>query len=164
MGGLDGVRVLDFSSDIAGPYATKLLADGGADVVKVEKPEGDPMREHGGGLAAGREHGAGLAAGREHGGGLAAGRNHSSALFCYLNASKRSVIGEPQDEHIQRLLSAAHIVVEDFPPAESKKIDFAGKFPHLVVLSITPYGRDGPLADTPWTEFTVQAEWRLYFF
>ena len=158
MGGLDGVRVLDFSSDIAGPYATKLLADGGADVVKVEKPEGDPMREHGGGLAAGREHGAGLAAGREHGGGLAAGRNHSSALFCYLNASKRSVIGEPQDEHIQRLLSAAHIVVEDFPPAESKKIDFAGKFPHLVVLSITPYGRDGPLADTPWTEFTVQAE------
>ena len=42
MGGLDGVRVLDFSSDIAGPYATKLLADGGADVVKVEKPRRRP--------------------------------------------------------------------------------------------------------------------------
>ena len=143
MSGLDGVRVLDFSSDIAGPYATKLLADGGADVVKVERPDGDPMR---------RWSATGSLPEAE------AGRHYSSALFCYLNASKRSVIGEPQDEHIQRLLSAAHIVVEDFPPAESKKIDFAGKFPHLVVLSITPYGRDGPLADTPWTEFTVQAE------
>ena len=173
MGGLDGVRVLDFSSDIAGPYATKLLADGGADVVKVEKPDGDPMRRwsatdssqeaaagespHGAGLAAGRNYGAGLAAGRNYSGGLAAGQLHS-ALFCYLNTSKRSVVGTPEDAHVRDLLACADIVVEDFPPAESKKIDFAGKFPHLVVLSITPYGRDGPLADTPWTEFTVQAE------
>ena len=145
MGGLDGVRVLDFSSDIAGPYATKLLADAGADVVKVEKPSGDPMRR----WSATEELGLRGEDGLEEA---------AKPLFCYLNASKRSVVGEPQDEHIQRLLSAAHIVVEDFPPAESKKIDFAGKFPHLVVCSITPYGRDGPLADTPWTEFTVQAE------
>jgi len=168
MGGLDGVRVLDFSSDIAGPYATKLLADGGADVVKVEKPEGDPMRRWSATEELGLRGEDGL---REDGlGGDAAKAPPEEAseaeedgetakpLFCYLNATKRSVVGEPQDEHIQRLLSAAHIVVEDFPPAESKKIDFAGKFPHLVVLSITPYGRDGPLADTPWTEFTVQAE------
>lgn len=145
MGGLDGVRVLDFSSDIAGPYATKLLADGGADVVKVEKPSGDPMRRWSASEELGLRGEDGL-------------RETAKPLFCYLNASKRSVVGEPQDEHIQRLLSAAHIVVEDFSPAESKKIDFAGKFPHLVVCSITPYGRDGPLADTPWTEFTVQAE------
>lgn len=143
MSGLDGVRVLDFSSDIAGPYATKLLADGGADVVKVERPDGDPMRlwSATGSLPEAE-----------------AGRHYSSALFCYLNASKRSVVGAPEDAHIRDLLACADIVVEDFPPAESKKIDFAGKFPHLVVCSITPYGRDGPLADTPWTEFTVQAE------
>lgn len=186
MSGLDGVRVLDFSSDIAGPYATKLLADGGADVVKVERPDGDPMRRWSASEELGLRgddgsRGAGLreaaataqpeeASQTEKDGGDESGedaKEHSEAggdsetakpLFCYLNASKRSVIGEPQDEHIQRLLSAAHIVVEDFPPAESKKIDFAGKFPHLVVCSITPYGRDGPLADTPWTEFTVQAE------
>lgn len=178
-GGLAGVRVLDFSSDIAGPYATKLLADGGADVVKVEKPDGDPMRiwsaseELGlrggsGNRQVGSESGLGgedrlsgeSAATATPGEAGEAGEDieTAKALFCYLNASKRSVIGEPQDEHIQRLLSAAHIVVEDFPPAESKSIDFAGKFPHLVVCSITPYGRDGPLADAPWTEFTVQAE------
>ena len=151
-GGLAGVRVLDFSSDIAGPYATKLLADGGADVVKVERPDGDPMRR----WSASEELGLRGLSGEAS----QAGEDieTAEALFCYLNASKRSVIGEPQDEHIRSLLSAANIVVEDFPPAESKKIDFAGKFPHLVVCSITPYGRDGPLADAPWTEFTVQAE------
>ena len=150
--GLAGVRVLDFSSDIAGPYATKLLADGGADVVKVERPDGDPMRR----WSASEELGLRGLSGEAS----QAGEDieTAEALFCYLNASKRSVIGEPQDEHIRSLLSAANIVVEDFPPAESKKIDFAGKFPHLVVCSITPYGRDGPLADAPWTEFTVQAE------
>lgn len=144
--GLAGVRVLDFSSDIAGPYATKLLADGGADVVKVERPDGDPMRR----WSASEELGLRGLSGED--------TETAKALFCYLNASKRSVIGEPQDEHIRSLLSVAHIVVEDFPPAESREIDFAGKFPHLVVCSITPYGRDGPLADAPWTEFTVQAE------
>ena len=168
MGGLDGVRVLDFSSEIAGPYATKLLADAGADVVKVEKPSGDPMRRWSASEELGLRGEDGSGAGGSGGDAATAppgeaeedGEHSETAkpLFCYLNASKRSVFGEPQDEHIQRLLSAAHIVVEDFPPAESKKIDFAGKFPHLVVLSITPYGRDGPLADTPWTEFTVQAE------
>lgn len=174
MGGLDGVRVLDFSSDIAGQYATKLLADGGADVVKAEKPSGDPMRRWSATEELGLrellgEDGSGEARSgavaetappeesREAGEDSEAGET-AKPLFCYLNSSKRSVIGEPQDEHIQRLLTAAHIVVEDFPPAESRKIDFAGKFPHLVVCSITPYGRDGPLADTPWTEFTVQAE------
>ena len=44
MGLLDGLRVVDFSEDIAGPYCTKLLADAGADVVKVERPAGDPLR------------------------------------------------------------------------------------------------------------------------
>lgn len=154
--GLAGVKVLDFSSGIAGPYATKLLADGGADVVKVEMPDGDPMRR----WSASEELGLRGVSGED---GLSVGDSGEDietdkALFCYLNASKRSVVGEPQDEHILRLLSAAHIVVEDFPPAASKEIDFAEKFPHLVVCSITPYGRDGPLADTPWTEFTVQAE------
>ena len=61
---LDGLRVVDLSTEIAGPYCTKLLADAGADVVKVEPPDGDPMRGW-----------------------------MSGALFEFLNTSKRSVIG-----------------------------------------------------------------------
>lgn len=62
---IDGARVLDLSTNVAGPYCTKLLADAGADVVKVEPPEGDPLRRHG-----------------------------SGALFEFLNTSKRSVTGD----------------------------------------------------------------------
>ena len=62
---LDGVRVVDSTTEIAGPYCSKLLADAGADVVKVERPEGDPFRHWG-----------------------------SGALFEYLNTSKRSVQGD----------------------------------------------------------------------
>src|SRR3984957_5641980 len=65
---LEGVRVVDLTTDIAGPYCTKVLADAGADVVKVEPPAGDPLRAW-----------------------------RSGALFEFLNTSKRSVHGEGHD-------------------------------------------------------------------
>ena len=74
MHGLRDIRVIDFSTQIAGPYATKLLADAGADVIKVETREGDPMRRW---SATGGEIG-----------------DTDGALFKFLNTSKRSVIGE----------------------------------------------------------------------
>ena len=70
--GLRDVRVIDFSSEIAGPYLTKLFADAGADVIKVEAPEGDPLRSW-------------SASGADLEGG-------DGAFFQFLNTSKRSVV------------------------------------------------------------------------
>ena len=117
---LDGVRVVDCTTHIAGPYCSKLLADAGADVVKVEPPDGDPLRHWG-----------------------------SGALFDYLNTSKRSVHGPPGD-----LLAAADVFISNEP------VDTAVLWrdnPSLVVVTITPFGCEGPWAGRPSTEFTLQA-------
>ena len=76
MQGLADVRVIDFSTGYCGAYCTKLLADGGADVIKVESPEGDPLRRW-------------SATGADLGGA-------DSAIFRYLHTSKRSIVGQPR--------------------------------------------------------------------
>jgi crotonobetainyl-CoA:carnitine CoA-transferase CaiB-like acyl-CoA transferase len=136
--GLSHLRVVDLSSGIAGPYCTKLLADAGADVVKVEPAEGDPTRRC-------------TATGADLGG-------EDSALFRFLNTSKRSVVGRWGDAHVDELAAGADILVED--GVAGFDVDAARRaHPHLVVVSITPYGRRGPYGvDRPATEFTVQAE------
>src|SRR5438105_5985522 len=119
---LHGVRVVDRTTQIAGPYCTKLLADAGADVVKVEQPDGDPLR-----------------------------RSRSGGLFEFLNESKRSV---GDDGNLVDLVGRADILVVD------ERIDVAAlraTDPALVVVTITPFGYDGPWADRPATEFTLQA-------
>jgi len=115
---LSGVRVLDRSTGIAGPYCTKVLADAGADVAKVESTP-DPLRTWG-----------------------------SGALFEYLNASKRSIAEDTG------LDAAADILVTETP------VDLAALHaanPALVVVSVTPFGVDGPWVGRPATEFTLQA-------
>jgi crotonobetainyl-CoA:carnitine CoA-transferase CaiB-like acyl-CoA transferase len=136
--GLNKIRVIDFSSEIAGPYVTKLFADAGADVIKVEASEGDSMRRW---SASGAKLG-----------------DADGAFFQFLNTSKRSVIGRPEDPEILSLCAGADLVVEDFPPGSLDELDLCERFPGLVMLSITPYGRTGPYRDRPSTEFTVQAE------
>lgn len=138
---LSGYTVIDLSYGIAGAYCTKLLADGGADVIKVEAPEGDWLRSW-------------SASGSDLTG--------DGALFSFLAGSKHSVVADPDPdaEFVGRLLAGADAVVwsagsalaECFSPAAIRE-----RYPHLVVASITPFGLDGPWRDRPATEFTLQA-------
>lgn len=133
--------VLDLSGGIAGPYCTKLLADAGADVVKVETAAGDPLRSW-------------TASGADRGG-------RDGALFRYLNAGKRSVLADAAtvagDPELGRLLPGAALVVHDgvLQPADVSALRAA--HPALVVVSVTPFGLESPWADRPVTEFTLQA-------
>ncbi len=144
---LDGFTVVDLSTGIAGAYCTKLLADGGAQVIKVESPQGDPLRRW-------SASGATIAPGED------------GALFSFLACSKHSVVAEPgaaaDIELVNGLLASADAVVwsrgstvaesAPFSPAEILRAH-----PHLIATSITPFGLDGPWRDRPATEFTLQA-------
>jgi crotonobetainyl-CoA:carnitine CoA-transferase CaiB-like acyl-CoA transferase len=141
--GLAGIRILDFSTQIAGPYCSKLLVDGGAEVIKVESPEGDSLRSW---SASGADLG-----------------EKDSALFTFLNAGKRSVVGSAADPHVETLLAQADLVIEahGLESDSGERLDvpaLRAAYPSLVVLSITPYGLSGPWADRLATEFTLQAE------
>ncbi len=129
---LESVRVLDCSTGISGAYCTKLLADAGADVVKVEPAGGDPMRRF---TASHQQLG-----------------DADGALFRFLHTSKRSVVDQGQ---IGDMLAGCDVVVES---GELDVDDVRARHPGLVVLSITPYGRSGPFAGRASTEFTLQAE------
>jgi crotonobetainyl-CoA:carnitine CoA-transferase CaiB-like acyl-CoA transferase len=139
---LTGYVVVDLSSGIAGAYCTKLLADGGAEVVKVEPPEGDLLRQWSASGAA---------------------IDGDGALFSFLAGSKRSVAVDAADvEFVDELLARADAAVWSrgsklvadpaFSPAAIHR-----RHPHLTVTSITPFGLDGPWCDKPATEFTLQA-------
>lgn len=139
---LDGYTVVDLSSGIAGAYATKILADGGADVIKVEAPEGDPLR-------------------RWSASGAQIGPDEDGALFAFLAGGKRSVVAQPGDAQlIERLLAAADAVIWSPESAVAQSIapeDLFRRYPHLIVTTITPFGLDGPWSDRAATEFTLQA-------
>jgi crotonobetainyl-CoA:carnitine CoA-transferase CaiB-like acyl-CoA transferase len=144
---LSGYIVIDLSSGIAGAYCSKLLADGGADVIKVEAPEGDPLR----GWSA---SGATIEPGSD------------GALFSFLACSKQSVVIDPDagadTALVESLLASADAVVwsrgsrvAELDSLSPQRIH--DRHPHLVVTSITPFGLDGPWHDRPATEFTLQA-------
>jgi crotonobetainyl-CoA:carnitine CoA-transferase CaiB-like acyl-CoA transferase len=144
---LSDIRVLDFSTGIAGAYASKLFADFGSDVVKVEPPDGDPLRRRQ--LAREQE------AGEQEAGELEQG---DAALFRFLSRGKRSVVGSPADPGIASLAARADLVVESFAARQFDPPSWLARHPGVVVLSISPYGRTGPWVERPATEFVVQAE------
>ena len=144
-GALTGVRVVELATMVAGPYCGKLLADLGADVIKVEPPEGDPSRECGPFPTSGPHP--------EH-----------SAMFLYLNTSKRGITLNPDVveglEALKRLVKWADILIDSFPPERLEGFGLDREAltrlnPALIYTSITPYGRTGPRAGVKGDELTL---------
>jgi crotonobetainyl-CoA:carnitine CoA-transferase CaiB-like acyl-CoA transferase len=138
---LDGVQVVDLSSGLAGAYCAKLLADGGAAVVKVEDADGDPLRRV-------VECGAPLLAGDD------------GALFRFLVATSDSVVGDVA--FARELIGRADVVVwsagsalADDPTCAPRALHDA--HPGLVVVAVSPFGLDSPWDGRPSTDFTRQA-------
>ena len=122
---LEGIRVVELAEGIAGPYAGKLLADFGADVVKVEPPGGDLSRRLGPFPTTGPDE-------------------EQSALFLHLNTSKRSVVAEADSDLVRRLVSGADLVLQSSPhPAPAQMRAWS---PAVSVVTVTSFGLTGPYA------------------
>ncbi|MCC6847033.1 MAG: CoA transferase [Deltaproteobacteria bacterium] len=143
---LDGTRVIEMGLWVAGPATAGILADWGADVVKIEPPAGDPMRAF-----------FRLATGSK------VDRNPPFDLD---NRGKRSVVLDVRDaggrDAAYRLLAAADVFVTNFRPDALARLGFdaetlAARFPRLVYAGITGYGRTGPECDRP--GYDVGAFW-----
>ncbi len=149
-GPLAGIRVVDCSTVLAGPYATMLLADLGADVIKVEPPEGDATRGWGPPWL-----------------GSEADGTQTAVYALAVNRNKRSIrvdLRRPEGaEILRRLLADADVLVENIRPGGLERLGFgddelAAVNPGLIHLSITGYGPDAPDPTRPGYDFVIQAE------
>ncbi len=144
---LAGLRVLDLSVDVAGSYCAKLFGDYGADVIKIEPFDGDPVRRVGP-FAGDQPH------------------PEKSGLFTFLNVNKRSVvldIGQPRGATLaKRLIASVDVVVESYEPGylDSLGLGFdalESVKPGLVMTSVTPYGQTGPWRGRAGNDLTANA-------
>lgn len=145
---LSGIRVLDFSRVLAGPFATMLLADMGADILKIESLQGDDTRQWGPPW-------------------FDAGEDRQSAYFLSVNRNKRSLalnLKTGEGQAIARQLAAgSHLLIENFKPGgmDSFGLGYAGLSaarPALVYASLTGYGQTGPYAERPGYDFVIQGQ------
>ncbi len=139
---LRGLRILDCTRDIAGPVATMLAAEMGADVIKIEPPGGDEMR-----------HWPPFVDGE-------------SVYFVTCNRGKRSIVVDLKTSEgaalFRRLLAGAHLIVENYRPGTLEKLglgwgDLHDSHPRLVWVSVSGYGRSGPKAAAPAYDTMMQA-------
>ena len=139
---LQGIRVLDLSRVLAGPYCTMVLGDLGADVIKVESPDGDETRGWGPPFAGGE-----------------------SAYYLCVNRNKRSIVVDFKTEQgrgiLHELIRRSDILVENFRPGTLARfsLDYGSASainPNLVYCSITGFGQTGPLRDKPGYDFMIQ--------
>jgi crotonobetainyl-CoA:carnitine CoA-transferase CaiB-like acyl-CoA transferase len=142
-GPLSGYRIVDLTSNVSGPLGTMILADQGADVIKVENPDGgDPTR-----AASNR-------------------RNGLSASFLNTNRNKRSVALDLRDpaakEALRRLVATADVFVQNFRPGVVERMGFGEDVlrairPDIVYVSIAGFGETGPFASKPVYDPIIQA-------
>jgi crotonobetainyl-CoA:carnitine CoA-transferase CaiB-like acyl-CoA transferase len=142
-GPLAGYRIIDLTMNMSGPLATMVLADQGADVVKVEPPGGEVIRRVG------------------------TGRGGTSTYFSNLNRSKRSIVIDLQQQDgrqlLLRLVAGADVFVQNFRLGVAERLglgtaDLCDHHPSLVYVSITGFGPDGgPLSSAPAYDHGVQA-------
>ena len=139
---LQGVRVVDLTRILSGPFCTLLLADMGAEVIKVEPPGGDPLRGQGAIVE-----------------GL-------SWYFAAFNRNKRSVVlnlrSAAGKEALRRLIATADVVVDNFRPGVMADLgldwpQLAALRPGIIHTSVTGFGERGPYADRPAFDFIAQA-------
>jgi hypothetical protein len=140
---LDGVKVLDLTRHMAGPYGTMLLADYGADVIKIESlPGGEPSRTTGTAFV-----------------------NGESSLFLIWNRGKRSVALDLRSEEgrqvVRRLAKDCDVLVENYKPGVTEQMglgfdELSAENPGLIYVSVSAFG-EGPLAPFPGTDPVVQA-------
>ncbi|HTJ99878.1 MAG TPA: CoA transferase [Bordetella sp.] len=139
---LSGIQVLDLSAYIAGPYGCALLADMGADVIKVEPPEGDNLRKYPSTLAS------------------------ESRAFLGINRNKRGICLDLKTQEgydvLCKLVARADVLVHNFRPGvpERLRIDFAtlnALNPRLIYCAMTGYGGNGPMARQPGYDQVLQS-------
>lgn len=139
---LSNVNIIDLTNVLSGPFATLLLGDLGANIIKVEKPQGDDSREFGPFI------------------------NKKSCYFISLNRGKRSIVlnlKEKKDKKIfTQLLSKSDVLIENYKPKTLQSLGFSWKkiskeFPRLVYAKISGFGETGPMSNLPAYDMVVQA-------
>jgi formyl-CoA transferase len=140
---LAGLKVVAIEQAVAGPFASSRLADAGAEVTKIERPDGDFAREYD-----------------------AAAKGQSS-YFVWLNRGKASVTLDLQSAEgkarLEAMLRDADVLLQNLKPGALAKLGFSfqrlsAEFPSLITCSITGYGTDGPMADRKAYDLLIQAE------
>ena len=141
-GPLDGVRVLDLSRVLAGPYCTALLADLGAEIIKLEPPQGDDYRH------------------------IGPFKDGESALFTLNNRGKQSLVLDLKDADdlalAREIAERVDVVVENFRPGVAARLGLGAEAlrarnPRLIYCSISGFGQEGPFRDLPAYDLVVQA-------
>lgn len=163
-GPLAGTVVTDLSTVLAGPYCTMLLADLGADVIKVEPPGGDATRGYGPPYAGAPESGQAYQAPDPR---AQQGYSGESAYYLSVNRNKRGLRldlrQEAGREVFRKLIGRSDVLVENFRSGGLERLGFPDAElealnPRLIHLAITGYGPDGPDAARPGYDFVIQAE------
>lgn len=139
---LNGVRVLDLTAYVAGPYGATLLGDMGADVIKIESPDGDTMRHYPSSLPG------------------------ESRVYVGANRNKRSIVMDlknPQAKAVfKRMVSDCDVVLHNFRPAAAARLgvdwpNLKAINPRIVFCNLTGFGNTGPMADSPGFDQVLQS-------